>query len=185
MRFKAHIEVTSRPGVLDPEAKAVKEAEVRAAAKHAGGRRRRARSIGLVAIAIILLDCGGDEQGQSWRRARPRTPSATALLGDMRLLVPMAGLIDIGAERTRLGIPITVSTDPRHSTGENPASGILMEGFSQWPDPLGLAATRDEELVRGFGDVARREYLAVGIRTALHPMADLATEPRWARSSGI
>jgi beta-glucosidase len=88
------------------------------------------------------------------------------------------------AERTRLGIPVTVSTDPRHSTGENPASGILMEGFSQWPDPLGLAATRDEELVQRFGDVARREYLAVGIRTALHPMADLATEPRWSRMSG-
>jgi beta-glucosidase len=88
------------------------------------------------------------------------------------------------AERTRLGIPVTVSTDPRHSTGENPASGILMNGFSQWPDPLGLAATRDEELVQRFGDVARREYLAVGIRTALHPMADLATEPRWSRMSG-
>ena len=28
------------------------------------------------------------------------------------------------AERTRLGIPVTISTDPRHSTGENPASGI-------------------------------------------------------------
>ncbi len=26
MKFKAHIEVTSRPGVLDPEAKAVREA---------------------------------------------------------------------------------------------------------------------------------------------------------------
>lgn len=88
------------------------------------------------------------------------------------------------AERTRLGIPVTVSTDPRHSTGENPATGILMEGFSQWPDPLGLAATRDEELVQRFGDVARREYLAVGIRTALHPMADLATEPRWSRMAG-
>ena len=35
-----------------------------------------------------------------------------------------------------------------------------------------------------FGDTARREYLAVGIRVALHPMADLATEPRWARIVG-
>ncbi len=88
------------------------------------------------------------------------------------------------AERTRLGIPVTISTDPRHSTGENPATGILMEGFSQWPDPLGLAATRDEDLVQRFGDVARREYRAVGISSALHPMADLATEPRWSRMAG-
>ena len=35
-----------------------------------------------------------------------------------------------------------------------------------------------------FGDIARQEYLAVGIRVALHPMADLATEPRWGRVKG-
>ena len=40
------------------------------------------------------------------------------------------------------------------------------------------------DLVQQFGDIARQEYLAVGIRLALHPMADLATEPRWARSNG-
>ena len=30
----------------------------------------------------------------------------------------------------------------------------------------------------------RQEYLAVGIRLALHPTADLATEPRWCRAAG-
>ena len=65
-----------------------------------------------------------------------------------------------------------------------PAPASPPQGFSQWPDPLGLGATRDAELVERFGDIARQEYLAVGIRTALHPMADLATEPRWARMSG-
>ncbi len=30
----------------------------------------------------------------------------------------------------------------------------------------------------------RREYLAVGLRVALHPQADLATEPRWSRIAG-
>jgi len=88
------------------------------------------------------------------------------------------------AERTRLGIPVTISSDPRHSWQQNVGATIAAAGFSQWPVPLGLAATRDEELVREFGDIARQEYLAVGIRVALHPMADLATEPRWARLSG-
>ena len=88
------------------------------------------------------------------------------------------------AERTRLGIPVTISTDPRHSSRQNMGAAIATEGFSLWPDPIGLAATRDEALVRTFGDIARREYLATGIRAALHPMADLATEPRWARISG-
>jgi beta-glucosidase len=88
------------------------------------------------------------------------------------------------AERTRLGIPITISSDPRHSWQQNLGAAITTKGFSRWPDPIGLAASRDEALVREFGDVARQEYLAVGIRTALHPMADLATEPRWARING-
>ena len=89
------------------------------------------------------------------------------------------------AEQTRLGIPVTISSDPRHATtANNPGAGIFMEDFSHWPEPLGLAASRDEDLVQQFGDIARQEYLALGIRTALHPMADLATEPRWGRMSG-
>ncbi|MFY0573547.1 glycoside hydrolase family 3 protein [Cystobacter fuscus] len=38
--------------------------------------------------------------------------------------------------------------------------------------------------MRRFGDIARREYRAVGIQEALSPQADLATEPRWARVHG-
>ena len=39
-------------------------------------------------------------------------------------------------------------------------------------------------MVKRFGEIASAEYRAVGLRTALHPMADLATEPRWARNFG-
>jgi beta-glucosidase len=88
------------------------------------------------------------------------------------------------AEGTRLGIPVTVSSDPRHVSSDNPGVGVATREFSHWPDPLGLAATRDAAIVEQFGDIARQEYLAVGIRTALHPMADLATEPRWGRMNG-
>ena len=88
------------------------------------------------------------------------------------------------AEQTRLGIPITVSTDPRHAFTQNPLTSMTGGGFSQFPEQTGLAATRDVDLVQQFGDIARQEYLAVGIRLALHPMADLATEPRWCRSNG-
>jgi beta-glucosidase len=88
------------------------------------------------------------------------------------------------AEGTRLGIPVTISSDPRHGFTRNFATGAMTSAFSQWPEPIGLAAARDPELVRRFADIARQEYLAVGIRTALHPMADLATEPRWGRING-
>lgn len=85
------------------------------------------------------------------------------------------------AASTRLGIPVTLSTDPRHSFTDNPGTAMMAGPFSQWPEPLGLAAIRDEETVERFGDIARQEYTAVGIRVALHPQVDLATEPRWSR----
>jgi beta-glucosidase len=88
------------------------------------------------------------------------------------------------AERTRLGIPVTLSTDPRHAFSYNPGAAMMSGDFSKWPEQIGLGAIGDPDLIEAFGDIARQEYLAVGIRTALHPMADLATEPRWCRTNG-
>ncbi|WP_454050566.1 glycoside hydrolase family 3 protein [Cellulomonas sp. Marseille-Q8402] len=85
------------------------------------------------------------------------------------------------AASTRLGIPVTISSDPRHSYTDNPLMGVATDTFSLWPEPLGLAAIGDEALVERFADIARQEYTAVGIRVALHPQIDLATEPRWSR----
>jgi beta-glucosidase len=88
------------------------------------------------------------------------------------------------AEGTRLGIPVTLSSDPRHAFSNDVLTAARASGNSQWPEPIGLAAIGDPALVERFADIARQEYIAVGIRVALHPMADLATEPRWGRISG-
>ena len=87
----------------------------------------------------------------------------------------------LAAGETRWGIPVTLSTDPRHAFTENLGTSMAAGPFSAWPEPLGLAALADAATVREFADVVRREYLAVGFRVALHPQLDLATEPRWAR----
>ncbi len=88
------------------------------------------------------------------------------------------------AAGTRLGVPVTLSTDPRHARSTNPNTAVLAGPFSVWPEPLGLAATRDPALVYRCADTIRQEYAAVGLRVALHPQVDLATEPRWARVVG-
>ncbi|WKD32625.1 glycoside hydrolase family 3 protein [Streptomyces xanthophaeus] len=88
------------------------------------------------------------------------------------------------AAATRLGIPVTLSTDPRHTFTDNIGASFNSGAFSAWPEALGLAAIGDPELVHRFADTVRREYLAVGFRVALHPQIDLASEPRWARQSG-
>jgi beta-glucosidase len=88
------------------------------------------------------------------------------------------------AEQTPFAIPLTISTDPRNSFDAVLGAGTTAGQFSRWPGPLGLAAAGDPALTRQFGDVARRECLAVGITEALSPQADLATEPRWPRIDG-
>ncbi|MEI6048638.1 MAG: glycoside hydrolase family 3 N-terminal domain-containing protein [Bacteroidota bacterium] len=88
------------------------------------------------------------------------------------------------AEKGRLGIPVSVASDPRNHFSTNPLTSAFIGDFSLFPEPLGLAAIGDTLVTSRFADIARQEYTAVGIRIALHPMADLATEPRWGRING-
>ncbi|HEY1469306.1 MAG TPA: glycoside hydrolase family 3 N-terminal domain-containing protein [Candidatus Acidoferrum sp.] len=88
------------------------------------------------------------------------------------------------AESSRLGIPVIISSDPRHHFEQVLGATIQDRAFSMWPEPLGFAALNDPELTRRFADVVRQEYESVGIRESLAPQADLATEPRWARIDG-
>lgn len=86
-------------------------------------------------------------------------------------------------DSTRLGIPITIASDPRNHFSSN-VFAMTAKTFAQWCEPLGFAAIGDEKLTKEFANDCRQEYLAVGIREALHPQVDLATEPRWPRISG-
>ena len=106
------------------------------------------------------------------------------IIAPKRAMAEWYNLLQKLAERTRLGIPVTIASDPRNHFSTNPLASIFAGDMSLFPEPLGLAATGDSLLVEQFANIARQEYLACGIRVALHPMADLATEPRWPRING-
>lgn len=93
------------------------------------------------------------------------------------------GMQQYAEDSTRLGIPITIASDPRSHFTKNIFS-LGATTFSQWCEPLGFGAIGDSNLTREFANDVRQEYLAVGIREALHPQVDLATEPRWPRIAG-
>lgn len=81
-----------------------------------------------------------------------------------------------------LGIPANNSSDPRHTNSVSAEFNAGAGGdISYWPDGLGLAATFDPAVIKRFGEIAAREYRALGITTALSPQIDLGTEPRWYR----
>lgn len=79
------------------------------------------------------------------------------------------------AEGSRLGVPVLVSMDSVHGLS-------YVSGSTVTPHNLALAATRDEELVTKLAEIAREEHLAVGVRMAQSPDADLITDPRWGRN---
>ena len=84
-----------------------------------------------------------------------------------------------------LGIPANNSSDPRHQADSDEEYTLGAGGdISRWPGPIGLAASFEPELVKKFGEIASKEYRALGIATALSPQIDIATDPRWYRFSG-
>jgi beta-glucosidase len=151
-----------------------------------------AEKAGMMFHSMVLMGEGG-----TLGEARPGTslPSTRELIAERHVRhVNIAGPVESAADLARWyntaqqlalesgsGIPLTVSSDPRHSFTENIGTAARAGTFSEWPETLGLAALRDPDRVFEFADIARQEYVAGGIRVALHPQIDLATEPRWAR----
>jgi beta-glucosidase len=112
------------------------------------------------------------------------TSFITRLAVSPRVMAEQNNAVQEVAEHGRFGIPITISSDPRHHFQHVDGASNISAGYSQWPEPLGFAALRDPAIVRHFADIARQEYRATGIRQALSPQADLFSEPRWARGTG-
>ncbi|MBS1857445.1 MAG: glycoside hydrolase family 3 C-terminal domain-containing protein [Acidobacteria bacterium] len=87
------------------------------------------------------------------------------------------------AEKSRLGIPIVFTSNPRNHVRDNLVyeEAEAAGEFSSWPGTLGLAATNDLKLIRAFAEVARAEWRAAGIQKCYGYQVDVATEPRWYR----
>ena len=56
------------------------------------------------------------------------------------------------AAKTRLGIPLTISSDPLHEVSSGGIAAFAVKGLSGWPSQLGFAAARDIELTRKMGN---------------------------------
>jgi beta-glucosidase len=75
----------------------------------------------------------------------------------------------VAMEKSRLQIPLIFGLD-------------IIHGYrTEFPIPLGLAATWDPELVQRAARVAAREASASGIRWMFSPMIDIARDARWGR----
>lgn len=77
---------------------------------------------------------------------------------DARTLAEWQNRVQKLAASTGSGIPVTLSTDPRHHFTENVGTAAAARAFSQWPETLGMAAIGSAELVQRFAYIARQEH---------------------------
>ena len=86
------------------------------------------------------------------------------------------------AESQPHGLPINISSDPRHGASQAGAEYKSGGGqTSKWPEGLGIAATFDPALCEKYAQIISKEYRALGIATSLSPQIDVGTDPRWMR----
>jgi beta-glucosidase len=142
-----------------------------------------ARSKGPLGVAGVGAEYDTSSIGRLIRDVKVNS-FITRLNGDASALASEHNKLQEIAEASRLGIPLTISTDPRNHFQYVLGASVQGGKFSQWPETLGFAAIGDAKLIQHFADIARREYRAVGIQETLSPQGDLATEPRWSRVNG-
>ncbi len=144
-------------------------------------------------VNLVAPDCSVTLTGFALRGGYPQTPEQ------------MAGFTNAVQERleaSRLGIPALFKDNARNHVETNPMFGIGAGAgaFTEFPKEAGLAAAAlgagtpvdkagtlpadlqpDLGLIEDFTGVMGREWRAIGLRGMYGYMADLGTEPRWAR----
>lgn len=79
------------------------------------------------------------------------------------------------SEASDFGIPVIFSMDTE-------AGAAFVKDATYLPDEINQGAANDAELVAKVNEVLKEELMAVGVRMALSPDADLITDPRWGRN---
>jgi beta-glucosidase len=139
-------------------------------------------------------DCSVKLTGFALRGGHAQTP------------LQMAGFTNAVQEKLeagRLGIPALFKDNARNHVEVNPMFGIAAGAgaFTEFPKEAGLAAAAlgagapvtpdgkipdklkgDMAIIRQFTGVMGEEWKAIGLRAMYGYMADLTTEPRWARA---
>lgn len=100
---------------------------------------------------------------------------ASAVTGSAMNAAVMTNEIQELSESSPLGIPVIFSMDTE-------AGAAFVKDGTFLPDEINLGAANDEALAEQYYKVLKEELMAIGVRMALSPDADLITDPRWGRN---
>ncbi|HEU4631997.1 MAG TPA: glycoside hydrolase family 3 N-terminal domain-containing protein [Gemmatimonadaceae bacterium] len=118
---------------------------------------------GAFGLQISALPAGDTAAARTMSRAELARAHATRVNAIQRWFV----------ERTRLGIPIIPFDEALH--------GLMRDGATVFPQAIALAASWDTALVARVSAAAARETRSRGVRQALSPVVNVATDVRWGR----
>lgn len=118
-------------------------------------------------------------QGFGWNPKAKNQASAMQLAetGKVGSILNLAGagrtnaLQHAAVDKSRLHIPLLFRAD------------ILHVFRTVYPEPLGLAATFDPDLVERLSRISAEEATTAGVRWFYSPMVDISRDPRWGRTA--
>lgn len=110
-----------------------------------------------------------DEEDEEDEEGKP------AVTGSAMNAAVMTNEIQELSESSELGIPVIFSMDTE-------AGAAFVKDATFLPDEVNLGAANDEALTAAYYEVLKEELMAMGVRMALSPDADLITDPRWGRN---
>jgi beta-glucosidase len=122
------------------------------------------------------LEQGADRysQGAFGLQARPYPAISDSTNAARALAERINAAQEYFTARTRLGIPILPFEEALH--------GLAQPGATSFPQAIALAATWDTALMAGVASAIARETRSRGIRLALSPVVNIASDARWGRT---
>ena len=128
-------------------------------------------NVGFALVSEYIFEPEEDDEEEDEEESdETQTPISSARNAAMR-----TNEIQELSESSELGIPVIFSMDTE-------AGAAFVKDATYLPDEINQGAAGDVELVTRLNEVLKEELMAVGVRMALSPDADLITDPRWGRN---
>ena len=126
-------------------------------------------NVGFALVYEYIFEPDADEEDEE------ESEASDAPLSSARNAALRTNEIQELSEGSELGIPVIFSMDTE-------AGAAFVKDATFLPDEINQGAAGDAELVARLNQVMKEELMAVGVRMALSPDADLITDPRWGRN---
>ena len=131
-------------------------------------------NVGFALVYEYIFEAEEDEEDED-EEEEGEEAAVSGPISNARNAAQITNEIQELSESSELGIPVIFSMDTE-------AGAAFVKDATFLPDEINQGAANDAELVAALNVVLKEELMAVGVRMALSPDADLITDPRWGRN---